>query len=489
MAGSGTVTVNIIGNADKLNSAMDGVAGKLSSFGDKATDVGKKMTIGLTAPILAGFGASAKAASDFNESLSKVNTVFGEQGKAIEEWANGTAKSLGISKREAVDTAGSFGNMFTQIGIGAPKAAEMSQAMITLAADLGSFHNADITEVIQAQTSAFRGEYDSLQKFIPTINAATVEQEALRATGKSTTAELTAQEKALATQTLIMNGAGAAAGDFTRTQDGMANQLKISKAEADNATVSLGQALGPVTEKVTGLVAGLADKFAGLSSGQQTAIVVIGLVAAALGPLIALIGTLSTVMAFLAANPIVLVIAAIAALAVGLVVAYQKVEWFRNIVQSVFGWIKDHWPLLAPLFGPIGIAIAVLVTQFDNIKGAVQGVWNFIRPILEKIGDAVGKVAGPLGALAGAAGKVGGAIGGTIGKLFHAGGVIPGPRGQNVAIMAQAGERILPMGAAGSSGGPINIQMVIDGRVLGEISAASLRDLQDRSGNLGIEAA
>lgn len=197
------------------------------------------------------FGTSTQAASDVNESLSKVNTVFGTSGKAVETFAQGAAKNFGLSKGAALDAAGGFGNMFTQLGVGQGEAAKMSTNILGLAADFASFHNADITEVLEAQSAAFRGEYDSVQKFVPLINAATVEQKALEMSGKASTKELTAQEKALAANALMFEGAGAAVGDFARTSDGMANSQRIAAAEMENLQAKIGEKLIPVSMALT----------------------------------------------------------------------------------------------------------------------------------------------------------------------------------------------------------------------------------------------
>lgn len=198
------------------------------------------------------------AASDMNETVSKARTIFGAASGEIEAWASTAAKSFGQSKQQALDAAGSFGNMFAQLGIGSEKTAEMSQSMVELASDFASFHNADITDVLTAQQAAFRGEYDALQRYIPTINAAAVEQAALAYTGKKTTKELTLQEKALATQWLMMENAGAAAGDFARTSDGLANKQRIFGARLDNLKAKIGAGLLPVFTAITGF---LTDKF------------------------------------------------------------------------------------------------------------------------------------------------------------------------------------------------------------------------------------
>lgn len=198
------------------------------------------------------FGADAvSAASDLNETMSKSNTIFAQNGAAIAAWASQGANNFGLSKQAALEAAAGFGNLFDQLGFGGKQTAEMSTSLVELAADFASFSNADITQVLDAQAAAFRGEYDALQRFVPTMNAAAIEQKALEQTGKRTTASLTLQEKALATNTLMMEGAGAATGDFDRTSGQLANQQRILKANLDNATAALGEKLTPaVTELV-----------------------------------------------------------------------------------------------------------------------------------------------------------------------------------------------------------------------------------------------
>lgn len=336
----------------QLDTAASGSMGHMEAVGQKFRDVGSKMmttgrnmTLGITAP-LALIGKSAfDAASDTNESMSKVKTVFGKAAKDIDTFSRTAARSLGLSRQEALDAAGTFGNMFTQLGIGTPVAADMSKQMIQLATDLGSFHNADITDVIEAQSSAFRGEYDSLQKFIPTINAATVEQKALELTGKKTTKELTDQEKALAVQKLMMEGAGAATGDFARTADGAANKQRIMTAQVKDAAAELGDRLLPIGQKVITFFSDLAGRFGDLSPKMQNFILIGAGIAAALGPLVTVFGALSKVLGLIVAHP---AIAAIALIAAGLIYAYTQSETFRNIVDTAFravataaGFMKD----------------------------------------------------------------------------------------------------------------------------------------------------
>lgn len=280
------------------------------------------------------------------------------------------------------------------------------------------------------------------------------------------------------------------------TKQGSAQAVAEAKTKGFNGTMqalisqleTLAITIGPIVtqflEKLINLVSPAVEWFSRLDSGTQTMILAaIGLVAA-LGPVLAVVGNLIAVvrglglaLMFVAANPVVLIIAGVAALAAALVVAYQKSEAFRNIVQAVFGWIKDHWGLLLTIIaGPIGLAVALIIKNFDSVKSAVMSLWNFVRPIFEQMGNLIGKVAGPLGSIAGTVGGIVGKVGGIIPK-FHDGGVVPGPRGADVPIMAQAGETVIPAG--GGSGGGVTVIVqgsVITERDLGRIVADAVRD-------------
>lgn len=248
MAGN-TVSIVVKAN-DQATGVLKGIEKEASGLGKAFGDMAKiaggfVMAQGiLKAPD--AIGSVIGAASDMNETLSKSNTIFGSSGKIIEQWADGAARDFGQSKQQALEAAGTFGNLFTQLGMGVQPAADMSQKMTELASDFASFHNADITEVINAQTAAFRGEYDALQRFVPTINAAAVETKALEMTGKENAKALTAQEKAAATYALMMEGAGAALGDFDRTASGLANSQRTLSAQFDDIQAKIGEKLIPV---------------------------------------------------------------------------------------------------------------------------------------------------------------------------------------------------------------------------------------------------
>lgn len=202
------------------------------------------------------FSGAISAASDLGETVSKNRTIFGGAADELIKWASGAPKALGMTSNAALEATGTFGNLFTQLGVNTDAARKMSQANVQLASDFASFHNADPTEVLEAMTAAYRGEFDAVQRFVPLLNAANVEEKALLMTKKSSKDALTEQDKALAVNALMMEGAGHAAGDFARTQDSASNRAKIAAASFEEMKVKIGNVLLPAWTALLGFITG-----------------------------------------------------------------------------------------------------------------------------------------------------------------------------------------------------------------------------------------
>lgn len=90
------------------------------------------------------------------------------------------------------------------------------------------------------------------------------------------------------------------------------------------------------------------------------------------------------------ANPISLVILAIAALAAGFVYAYDKSKTFRDVVGAIWSWlkgavvntvgfVKKHWMDIAGiLLLPFGGFVLIIANHFSAVKGIVIDILNFI---------------------------------------------------------------------------------------------------------------
>lgn len=374
--------------------------------------VGKRLTAFVSLPLAAaGFGAF-KFASDLNESISLVDRTFATSATAIQSWATTTATSLGIARSDALAAVGTFGQMFGAMGIAETASADMSTSLVTLASDMASAFNSNPVEVLENLRSGIVGEFEPLRKFGVVLSAAAVEEEALRLGIIKQGEEMSAAAKTQATYSLIMKQTAGVQGDFAATADEAANSQRISTARMKDAAATIGRKLMPVGTRLLVWGGKVAGFFSRLPSGVQAAVVVFGALAVAAGPVATLIGGIATAikglsasMTFLAANPIVLVIAAVVALVAGLVIAYQRWEGFRNVVDAVVrfvrsaiagfvGWVQSVWESFWDRFGGVVIRIWELIQQQINaaleiVKGIIKAVTSAIRGDWDAVWDGI----------------------------------------------------------------------------------------------------
>lgn len=262
-----TIHVKAKDDASKTFKQVEGSAKRLDGNVKKMAGV-IGAAAGVAGAAMIKFGVdSVKAASDMNETMNKTQVVFGKNASEITKWSRNSAEKLGLSQQAALAAASSFGLMFKQLGSSGGESVKLSQKVVKLAADLGSFHNLDTADVMDRISAAFRGEYDSLQQLVPTINAARVEKEALAQTGKTNAKSLTAEEKAMAALSIITKDSAAAQNDFAETSDGLANKTKILTAKLEDMKAKIGEALLPVVSDMATEIGNMFDNWE--DSGQM----------------------------------------------------------------------------------------------------------------------------------------------------------------------------------------------------------------------------
>jgi hypothetical protein len=279
------VTVTFDADLDSLKKGVKGATTEVDSFGTKVGDFSKKAALAFAA-VAAAAGAMAikigvdavKAASDLSETISKVNVLFGDTAKDIEDFADSAASSLGQTKQQALDAAATFATFGRAAGLSGKDLSSFSTGFVSLASDLASFNNTSPEQAINAIGSALRGEAEPLRAYGVLLDDASLRQAALELGIISTTKNaLTPQQKVLAAQALIYQQTSAAQGDFERTSDGLANKTRILTAQLENAKVTIGTALLPIvlelatlfSEKVIPIVQQVADAFGSNADGMD----------------------------------------------------------------------------------------------------------------------------------------------------------------------------------------------------------------------------
>lgn len=369
--------------------------------------IGAWAAIGGTQIIGDFFKGSITGASDLNETLSKSATIFGDYAPVIEQFGSNAATNFGLSKSAAIAAAAGFGDMFTQIGFTTDQAAAFSQMVVSMSADLGSFNNLETADVMDRISAAFRGEYDSLQAVIPNINAARVENEALAATGKTAASELTAQEKASAVLAIVQKDGARAMGDFAKTSEGAANQQKIATAAMEDQQAKLGGLLLPAWTGFLGFlndvaIPGFSSLIDWMSQNGETMGLLAGVVGTATVAYWGITSAMAIYKAFqiaqtaatggltfaqwalnaaMSANPIGLIVTAIAALVAGIIWVATQTTFFQDVWTNVTNAIGTAWEwlwttILQPVFTAIG---EVFTWIYSNvIMPIVTGIMIYI---------------------------------------------------------------------------------------------------------------
>lgn len=272
---------------DHLNKGLDEAARRLSTAGNA-------LTTGLTVPLAAAGVASVNFSSDMQKAINKVEVAFGGAADSVKEWSSTTLNSIGLAQGTALDMAALFGDMATSMGYSQDAAAQMSMALVNLAADLASFKNIGIDQASTALKSIFTGETESLKELGVVMTQANLEAYAL-AEGYTTayTAMDQAQQVAVRYQYVLANTQNAQ-GDFARTSDSTANQLRIFRESLKEAAATAGDELLPIITPIIGKLNELIQTFGDLDEGTQKAVVQTGLFLAALGPMLKVTGGITT---------------------------------------------------------------------------------------------------------------------------------------------------------------------------------------------------
>ncbi len=273
-----------------------------ADFGKKLTSIGKKLTAGVTLPLAALSVASIKAASDVQESMNKVDVVFGDAAESVQAFGRTAARSVGMSRRQALEAAGTFGNLFTTMGLGKKAAADMSVSLVKLAADLASFNNISTEDALTKLRSGLVGEVEPLRSLGIALDQASVKAKAMEMGLADASGAVSQAALVQARYALILEQSGNALGDFARTSDGLANQMRILQAEWEDARAALGEQLLPVAIQAAQAFVGLLEAFNALPTGAKRAVVALGGLAAATGPALMATGQLLQIISALSAQ-------------------------------------------------------------------------------------------------------------------------------------------------------------------------------------------
>ena len=213
--------------------------------------------------LITGAGAAIEAASNFQESVSKADVVFGEFSDDIKTFASTGPQALGLTTAAALEATATFGNLFVALGLTQESAATLAPDIVQLASDLASFNNIEVAEAVEKLRAGLVGEAEPLRTLGVNINEAATQAKALELGLVGANGEISEAAKVQSRYALIVEQTATAQGDFARTADGVANSQRTLTALLGDAAAEIGDALlpafGQLLDIAPALIDGLSD--------------------------------------------------------------------------------------------------------------------------------------------------------------------------------------------------------------------------------------
>ena len=187
----------------------------------------------------------AKSSIDLGSSITEVENVvdvsFGNMAQSAYDFASTAKEQFGLSELAAKQYSGTMMAMLKSSGVAQDAAAEMSTTLAGLAGDLASFYNIETDEAFYKLRAAISGEVEPLRQLGINMTVANMEAYALSQGITKSWQSMTQAEQAMLRYNYILSVTSDQQGDFARTANSYANQLRLLKLNFQTLSATIGQ--------------------------------------------------------------------------------------------------------------------------------------------------------------------------------------------------------------------------------------------------------
>lgn len=403
---------------------FDKLSEKMKSAGESISKMGKTLSVAVTAPLVVAGKKIIDVGSDYEEAVGKIEATMGSMSQSIISWSSKTLESFGVASVSALQMTGDLGNMATSMGIAQKEAAGMGMRLTELASDLSTFHDKSLDVAQTALVSIFTGETESLKKFGVVMTEANLKQYALDNGFKKNINSMSQAEKVLLRYNFVLDQTASAHGNYARESDNFGASMMTFKEATKELGVVLSTELLPIITPIIQNITSAILEFSKMDTGMKKAVIAIGLFAAALGPLLMVVGSVLKTLAALPAaleaiqlamvaltGPIGLAVAAVVALIAVFAILYNTNDSFKawvdsivdslrkglermiNFVSSGVSKLKD-WIMKIPTFAKdMGVKVGENISKavkdmFEWVKNKAKEAWEWLTSLPDKLAEA-----------------------------------------------------------------------------------------------------
>ena len=256
----GQIGLDLVVNQNQFKQQMAGIQGL-------AKKAGAALAAAFAVKKIIDFGAQCiELGSDLAEVQNVVDVTFPRMSKQVDDFAKNAITSFGLSETMAKRFTGTFGAMAKAFGFGEQAAYEMSTTLTGLAGDVASFYNISQDEAYTKLKSVFTGETETLKDLGIVMTQSALDSYALANGYGKVTAKMSEAEKVALRYKFVQDQLSLASGDFIRTADGWANQVRVLKLQFDSLKATIGQGLINVLTPIIQVINRIISKLMSLAN-------------------------------------------------------------------------------------------------------------------------------------------------------------------------------------------------------------------------------
>ena len=271
MAADGSVIIDTRMDTTGVRNGVSAVKQSFNGLGSAVKKIGLLIGGAFAVGKLAQFGKECvELGSDLAEVQNVVDVTFTTMSDKVNEFAKNAMTSAGLSETMAKRYVGTFGAMSKSFGFSEAQAYDMSTALTQLTGDVASFYNISQDLAYTKLKSVFTGETETLKDLGVVLTQSALDQYALANGYGKTTSEMTEQEKVALRLAFVQKQLSAASGDFIRTSDSWANQVRVMQLQLQSLKATVGQGLINLFTPVLKVINTLLGKLATLANAFKS---------------------------------------------------------------------------------------------------------------------------------------------------------------------------------------------------------------------------
>jgi hypothetical protein len=271
MAADGSVIIDTRMDTTGVQNGVSAIKQSFNGLGSAVKKIGLLIGGAFAVGKLVQFGKECvELGSDLAEVQNVVDVTFTTMSDKVNEFAKNAMTSAGLSETMAKRYVGTFGAMSKSFGFSEAQAYDMSTALTQLTGDVASFYNISQDLAYIKLKSVFTGETETLKDLGVVMTQSALDQYALANGYGKTTSEMTEQEKVALRLAFVQKQLSAASGDFIRTSDSWANQVRVMQLQLQSLKATVGQGLINIFTPVLKLINVLLGKLATLANAFKS---------------------------------------------------------------------------------------------------------------------------------------------------------------------------------------------------------------------------